>query len=75
MGLYVRSRLRASPILNVKTFSLRSTVSLLINISEPSPLGMVTILEHPSYLERNELEGYTNRPSKLPVRLKSQEFF
>lgn len=64
MAMYARSRLRALPIHNPRDFSLRSTIAILVNISELSPLDIRTTKAALDKLSDVELEKYTE-PEEL----------
>ena len=61
---HLRSKLKALPIHDPKTFSLRSTISYLINISEPLPIGVVTIRTALNEIRGAAIEKYT-KPDKF----------
>ena len=61
---HLRSKLKALPIHDPKTFSLRSTISYLINISEPLPIGVVTIRTALNEIRGAAIEEYT-KPDKF----------
>ena len=64
MHRYVRPRLKALPILDPTAFSLRSAISVLLTISEPSPLGETTIKAALDKLSDAELERHT-KPKEI----------
>ncbi|MBL7186896.1 MAG: hypothetical protein ISS70_11285 [Phycisphaerae bacterium] len=64
MRRYVRPRLKALPILDPATFSSRSAISVLLTISEPSPLGETTIEAALDRLSDAELEKHT-KPQEI----------
>ncbi|KPK34992.1 MAG: hypothetical protein AMJ65_17680 [Phycisphaerae bacterium SG8_4] len=61
---YVRPRLKALPILDPATFSSRSVISVLLTISETSPLGETTTKTALDRLSDAELEEYT-KPKEI----------
>ena len=64
MRRYVRPRLNALPILDPTTFSSRSAISVLLTISEPSPVGETTIKAALDRLSDAELEKHT-KPKEI----------
>ncbi len=59
MNWYLRSKSRALPILNRKTFSLRSIISVLFTVSEPPTWGTITAKAALDKLSDADLERYT----------------
>jgi hypothetical protein len=64
MRRYVRPGMKALPILDPTTFSSRSAISVLLTISEPSPLGETTIKAAIDRLSDAELEKHT-KPKEI----------
>ena len=64
MHRYVRPRLKALPILDPATFSSRSAISVLLTISEPSPLGETKIEAALDRLSDAKLEKHT-KPKEI----------
>ena len=64
MRQYVRPRLKSLPILDPTAFSSRSAISVLLTISEPSPLDEKTIKAALDRLSDAELEKHT-KPEEI----------